>query len=95
MGTLEVPVNAGFRGRALITARRTDGFGFYHTEYYSTVINNGGSISEDVSTLHESSTDAALDTRINIAGSSVEFQVKGKAGQDWHWMAVLFNREIA
>ena len=94
MGVITLPVDTGFRARSLITARRTDGFGIYHAEAIITAINDGGSVSAGDSVTHEFETSAALDTRVNISGSTVEFQVKGQPGQDWHWMAIIFNREI-
>jgi hypothetical protein len=94
MGIITLPVDTGFRARSIVTAKRTDGFGFYHAEYFATMVNDAGAVSSDVSVIHESATNPVLDTRVNVSGSDAEFQVRGMEVEDWHWMTVIFNREI-
>jgi hypothetical protein len=82
------------RGSFQAVAKRTDAKGFSYSEKKYVVWEDGGVITEDDMELYEVGSGIAFaDTRININGMDVEFQVRSVTG-NWDWEVVIFNKEL-
>jgi hypothetical protein len=83
------------RGTFLAVAKRTDAKGYSYSEKKYVVWEDGGTVLEDDTELYEVGSGIAFaETRININGMDIEFQVRSVTG-DWDWDVTIFNKDIA
>jgi hypothetical protein len=82
------------RGSFLAVAKRTDAKGYSYSEKKYVVWEDAGSITEDDIELYEVGSGIAFaETRININGMNIEFQVRSVTG-DWDWDVTIFNKGV-
>lgn len=85
--------STGYSGTLNIDAKRIDDVGYYSTRLEVLAYEDGG-VNDQANHRYELG-DNQLSVRVRGDGGDLVFEVKGKAGEEWHWDMIESYREIS